>query len=100
MELRLGPFAACHPPDCIQIDLFTQWFHYFICAVKPWKNDPVVMTLDGHHSHTRNIEVIDLARENGVPIVCLPPHSTDHRQPLDVAFMKPFEIYYVQEVEN
>jgi hypothetical protein len=95
-----GTIAGCHPPGWIQLDLFTQWFYHFISFVKPSKEDPVVLVVDGHYSHTRNIDVIDLARENGVSIVCLPPHSTDRMQPLDVAFMKPFKTYYAREMAN
>lgn len=95
-----GTIATCHPSGWIQTDLFTQWLQHFISFTKPSKEDPVVLILDGHYSHTRNIDVIDLAREHGVSIVCLPPHSTDHMQPLDVAFMKPFKTFYSQEIEN
>jgi hypothetical protein len=68
--------------------------------VKPTKEDPVILILDGHHSHTRNYEVVKLGRENHVIIICLPPHSTHKMQPLDVAFMSPFKTYYAQEITN
>ena len=45
------------------------------------------------------MEVIDLARANGVVLLCLPPHCS-HKQPLDVSFMKPLSIYYDQELEK
>ncbi|XP_050306291.1 uncharacterized protein LOC126743304 [Anthonomus grandis grandis] len=74
-----GTIARCHPSA---------------------KGDPVVLILDGHYSHTCNIPLIDLARENYVHILCLPPHSTHKIQPLDVAFMSPFKIYYALEIES
>jgi hypothetical protein len=51
------------------------------------KKDPAILTLDGHDSHSMNIEVIDCARKNGVHIVCLPTHSTHKLQPLGVTFI-------------
>lgn len=33
-------------------------------------------------------------------LVCLPPHSTDRMQPLDVSFMFPLKTFYAQEIEN
>ena len=54
----------------------------------------------GHAMHTKNIELIDLARENNVHIICLPPHCTHRLQPLDVAFMKPLSSYYDEAVRN
>jgi len=80
--------------------LFLRWLEHFISIVRPSKQNPVVLILDGHFSHTRNIEVIDRARETGIAIVCLPPHSTDKMQPLDVAFMFPLKTYYAKAIEN
>ena len=47
-----------------------------------------------------NMEVIDLARANGVVLLCLPPHCSHKMQPLDASFMKPLSIYYDQELEK
>jgi hypothetical protein len=95
-----GTIAGCHSSGWIQLDLFPQWFHHIISFVKPSKEDPVVLVVDGHYSHTRNIDVINLAHKNGVSIVCLPPHSTDRVQPLDVAFTIPLKNYYARETEK
>ena len=95
-----GTIAACHPSGWIQAEIFTKWLAHFISVVKPSVSEPVLLVLDGHYSHTRNLEVIDMARESGVGIICLPPHSTHMMQPLDVSFMSPFKTYYSQEIEN
>jgi hypothetical protein len=92
MELPQGQLAAAHKSGWIQVDSFTKWFTgSFIATVKPSPADPVVLVLDGYYSHTRNIDVIDLARPNGVSVVCLPPHCTHRKQPLDFALMQPFK---------
>ncbi|XP_050508622.1 uncharacterized protein LOC126885873 [Diabrotica virgifera virgifera] len=49
---------------------------------------------------TRNVALIDLAKQNHVTIICLPPHSTHKMQPLDVAFIAPLKTYYAKEIEN
>ena len=53
-----------------------------------------------HYSHTKNIDVVDKAREHSVSIVSLPSHSTHKMQPLDVVFLKPLKTYYAQEIEK
>lgn len=58
------------------------------------------MILDGLYTHTRNIDVINLARENNITIVCLPPHCTHSMQPMDVAFIKLLKAYYPPEIET
>ena len=46
--------------------------------------------MDGHSSHV-SIEVIQLARDNGVHLLCLPSHTTHILQPLDVGVFKLFK---------
>lgn len=95
-----GSIAACHPSGWIQTDIFTMWFNHFLKHVKPSEDDPVLLLLDGHNSHTRNMDVIDKAREHHVSIVCLPPHSSHKMQPLDVSFMFPLKTFYAQAIED
>lgn len=95
-----GTIYAVHPSGWIQQNLFTEWFRHFINCVKPSQDDPALLILDGHYSHTRNVDVIILARENHVSIVSLPPHSTHKMQPLDKTFMGPLKIYYSEEIRN
>jgi len=89
---------ACHPSGWIQTDLFIKWFQHFINYVKPSVSSPVLLILDGHASHTRNIELIDLARANNVQLLSLPPHSSHKIQPLDRTFMSPFKKYFMEEI--
>jgi len=56
-----GSIHACHPSGWIQSEIFSQWFLYFIKHTKPTKEDPVILVLDWHYSHTRNLKVITLA---------------------------------------
>ena len=66
--------------------LFTTWFKHFIRSSGASKINPVLLILDGHSTHTKNIELIDLSRENGVVLLCLPPHCSHIMQPLDVSY--------------
>lgn len=43
----------------------------FLGATKPFQSEPVLVILDGHWSHSHNIEVIDLTRENHVSNISL-----------------------------
>lgn len=51
-----GAIHACHPTGWIQLEIFTQWFEHFLQHVKPTAASPVLLILDGHASHTRNIK--------------------------------------------
>ena len=48
----------------------------------------------GHRSHTKNIEVIDYARENGIKFFSLPPHTSHKLQPLYRTFFKPLNVAF------
>ena len=49
-----------------------------------------MLILDSHVTHTKNLAGTEMARETGVVMVSLPPHTTHRLQPLDGAFIGPF----------
>lgn len=95
-----GAWAECHPSGWIQTDIFFNWFKKFAELSGASKESPVLLLLDGHHSHTKNIELIAFARDQGIILLCFPPHCTHRLQPLDVCFMKPLSTYYEAEVNT
>jgi len=95
-----GSIHACHPLGWTQSEFLSQRFLHFIKHTKPIKEDPVILVMDKHYSHTRNLEVITLARENHADIICLPPPSNHKMQPLDKVFMEPLKTFYCQEIEK
>ena len=95
-----GSISAVHPSGWVQASLFAQWFRHFMDTVKPSASSPVLLVLDGHYSHTRNLEVVNMARENHVVIISLPPHSTHKLQPLDKTFMGALKAYYSEKIRQ
>jgi hypothetical protein len=75
----------------------SDWLNKFIDFSKSTKESPVLLILDGHSTHTKSLEVIDLAR---VILLCLPPHTSHRLQPLDVSFFKPLSLYYGEELRK
>lgn len=95
-----GSAWACNASGWMKLEVFTQWFEHFLRHTKPSEEDPVMLILDGHLSHTKNLDVILKARANHVTIVCLPPHCTHKMQPLDVSVMYPLSVYHNQSLEK
>ncbi|KAK7112485.1 hypothetical protein V1264_011935 [Littorina saxatilis] len=81
-------------------DMFLTWIRHFATHVKPSPDRPVLLIMDGHASHTRSLSAIDFASENGIVMLSLPPHATARLQPLDVAFFKPLQTFFIQEQET
>lgn len=88
-----------HKSGVIETEIFTQWFQQFFNHVKPKVENLAFLMLNVHFSHTRNIQLLDLAWENCVHIVCFPLLRTHKLKPL-VLFMLTLNTYYVQETES
>ena len=95
-----GSWAVWRKSGWMGTDIFTQWFKKFIEFSRASVSNQVLLLLDGHHTHVKNLEVAELGRENGVIILCFPPHCTHRMQPLDVSFMKPLSVYYTEEINQ
>ena len=67
--------------------VFYEWFKKFCEQIT---ERPLLLIFDGHLTHN-SIEVIEMAIEEDITIVKLPPHVTDKLQPLDVACFGPLK---------
>ncbi len=72
--------------------LFLEWMKQIFLRYAVQER-PVLLIIDGHKSHL-TLECIDLARENQVILLCLPPHTTHALQPLDVAVFKALKAHF------
>lgn len=97
---RAGTIFAGNTSGWMTAKCFNLWFKHFIHHTKPTAEDPVLLILDGHSSHTPNHEFVDRARENNVHVLSLPPHCSHKLQPLDVSFMSPFKTHLSKAIEN
>lgn len=80
-------------------DLFVQWLKHFIEMVRCSKDLLVLLILDNHSSHL-SLEAIELARENGVILLSLPPHTSHRLQSLDTGFFGPLKKAYAVACDN
>ncbi|XP_030748263.1 uncharacterized protein LOC115876585 [Sitophilus oryzae] len=95
-----GTIFACSESGWITSELFVKWLKHFINFVKPSKNNNVLLIMDGHTTHIKNLEAITLARENGIITISLPAHTTHRMQPCDISFFKPLSSYYNQAADK
>lgn len=95
-----GTTAECNARGWMTTETFMSWFQRFVTFSGASITKPVLLLLDGHVTHTQNIQVIEYARKNGVVMLCFPPHCTHKLQPLDVGFMKPLSAYYDHACSN
>ena len=67
--------------------VFFEWFQKFAEQVE---ERPLVVVYDGHLSHV-SVELIELAINEKITLIKLPPHVTDKLQPLDVCCFGPLK---------
>ena len=101
-------FTKGDPPGCIggtnssgwvNEDLFLDYLNHFIRHTRCSKENKVLLILDNHEAHI-SLAAIDLAKENGVVLLTMPPHTSHRLQPLDVCCFKPFKMAYAQVMKN
>ena len=68
--------------------------------MKPSADRKVMFVLDGHKSHTKTLNAIEIASDNNVIMLSLPPHTTHKTQPIERVFFKPLQTFYDQAVER
>ena len=95
----VGAIGFAQQSGWMDSQLFVKWLEHFIKFVKPSKDHPVMLLLDGHCSH-KTLDAIETARDHGVILLCFPPHCTHKMQPLDVSFFGPLKRYYTEEADK
>ena len=94
-----GSVAAVSDSGWTDQNRFVDWLGHFIDFTKASKDNPQLIILDGHNSH-KTLAAVDKARDCGITIITLPPHTTHKLQPLDRTYFKPFKSYYNRAADN
>ncbi|XP_059615701.1 uncharacterized protein LOC132261137 [Phlebotomus argentipes] len=71
---------------------FLKTLDHILVHAAPSKEDPILLILDNHASHT-SLDAIKKCRENGIHMLTLPPHTSHKTQPLDISVFGPFKSY-------
>ncbi|KAJ8974151.1 hypothetical protein NQ317_003088 [Molorchus minor] len=48
-----GAWAECYPEGWKQTHIFSVWFNEFVAFIGAIKESPVLLLLDGHHTHSK-----------------------------------------------
>ncbi|XP_063220582.1 uncharacterized protein LOC134529986 [Bacillus rossius redtenbacheri] len=94
-----GTLGLATPSGWMNSELFIEVMKHFVRHTNSSKDSPTLLLFDNHESHL-SLEVINIARDNGVTIVTFPPHCSHRLQPLDVAVYKAFKSFYNAAVDT
>lgn len=88
-----GSLILASPSGWMNTDLFAQVMQHFIKRSGTTKENPSILIMDNHESHL-SIDALNLAKNSGVTVLTLHPHTSAKMQPLDVGIHGPFKTYY------
>nr|XP_034837850.1 uncharacterized protein LOC117994082 [Maniola hyperantus] len=94
-----GTLGLANVSGWMNSSLFVKTMQHYINHTQSSKENPSLLIMDNYEAHIC-IEAINLAKENGVTILTVPPHSTGKLQPLDVAIFKPFKTAYNAAIDS
>lgn len=80
-------------------EAFMIYMQHFIKYSGATKTNKVLLIMDNHVAHI-SIDAIDLAKENGIVLFTLPPHTSHKIQPLDKTVYGPLKSYYNQTCKS
>ncbi|KFM83063.1 hypothetical protein X975_07485, partial [Stegodyphus mimosarum] len=83
----------------INPDLFAEWLKHFQKHSNCNVDNKVLLLLDGHTSHSKNLQAYEFSRKNGIVLLQPSGHTTYCLQPLDIAFFGPLQTYFTQAQE-
>lgn len=80
-------------------DLFKEVMKHVVKKTRSSKEDPIILVFDNHESHL-SLESLEYAKENGVHVLTLPPHTSQKTQPLDRTIYGPLKKYFNDEANS
>lgn len=88
-----GTLGLAQPTGWMTSELFVGVMRHFVKMTSSTKNNPTLVIMDNHESHLSPM-VLNIAKDNGVILLTIPPHTSHKLQALDVSVFGPFQTYY------
>lgn len=95
-EGALGMTAAS---GWMNSEVFAKVLEHFVKKTNSTKENPTLLIMDNHESHL-SISNLECAKNNGIVILTLPPHTSNKTQPLDRSVYGPLKTYFNDEANS
>ena len=97
--LSSGPIALAHKSGWMTSENFIHVLTFFVKFTRCSKKHKVLLIMDNHESHLC-IEGVDYAKDNGIVLLTLPPHTSNKLQPLDKTIFGPFKSFVSKGIND
>ncbi|XP_049796624.1 uncharacterized protein LOC126213079 [Schistocerca nitens] len=88
-----GTSGSTHSSSWMTADNFVLFLKHFHKYVKCSAQHKALIIMDNHDSHI-SLESLHFAKENGITLLTIPPHTSHKIQPLDRSVYGPLKAYY------
>ena len=94
-----GCIGECNRSGWINEHLFLVYIRHLIYHIRCSKEHKILLILDNHEVHN-SVAANEEAKENGIVMLTIPPHTSHRLQPLDKAVYDPFKLSYNRAMEG
>lgn len=82
------------------VEIFAEeYLDHLISHSNCTKENPILLILDNHGSHV-SIQAVQKAKDNGITLLTIPPHTSHKLQPLDISVYGPFKGYFNRAMDD
>ena len=92
-----GSLGLVDPSGWMTKQNFPRVLEHIVSNVRCSQEKPILLIMDNHVSHL-SVEAINYAKDNGIVLFTMPPHTSMRLQPLDVSVYGPFKTFLNQEM--
>ena len=91
--------CSCFPTGWMTEELFLSYLHHFKDYTQCSTENKCLLILDNHSSHI-SVQSRKFAKENGIVLLTIPPHTSGKLQPLDKCVYGPFKTKYKRAMDD
>lgn len=88
-----GSDGAPYPSGWMTVPNFVRFLEHFKKNVRCSKDNQCLVIFDNHESHI-SVDAINYAKDNGIHLLTIPPHTSQKLQPLDRIVFSVLKTYY------
>lgn len=88
-----GSLGLIHQSGWMTAENFIKVITHIIKHTRPTQEHPIILTMDNHESHL-SYNALELAKNNHIHIITLPPHTSNKTQPLDRSIFGPMKTHF------
>jgi len=94
-----GSLGLAYQSGWMSCDNFVKVLEHIVKHTNCSQENQIILTMDNHDSHIA-WDSVTYAKDHGINIMTLPPHTSNKTQPLDLAVFGPFKSFFNKAADS